>query len=101
MKILDTERLILRPWEPDDAAFVLDLYSRWEVQRFIGNLPRIMTGIAEAEERIETWRNLDAVHAVWAVLLETPTTGGTATPLRQPGRSWATRSTADCRMWLR
>lgn len=32
MQTLKTERLILRPWEPDDAGFVLDLYSRWAVQ---------------------------------------------------------------------
>jgi RimJ/RimL family protein N-acetyltransferase len=49
---LETERLILRPWEPKDADFVLDLYSRWEVQRFIGNPPRVMADRAEAEERI-------------------------------------------------
>ncbi|MGC0236389.1 GNAT family N-acetyltransferase [Arthrobacter sp. SD76] len=40
MKSLETERLILRQWEPEDAGFVLDLYSRWEVQQFIGNPPR-------------------------------------------------------------
>lgn len=68
MRILETERLILRPWEPADAAFVLDLYSRWEVQRFIGNHPRIMTSMAEARERIATWRAMDhPVHGVWAV----------------------------------
>lgn len=72
MRILETERLVLRPWEPADAAFVLDLYSRWEVQRFIGNHPRIMTGMAEARERINTWRAMDhPVHGVWAVQLKT------------------------------
>ncbi|MCQ6272976.1 GNAT family N-acetyltransferase [Pseudarthrobacter sp. R1] len=39
MKRLETERLVLRQWEPEDADFVLDLYSRWAVQRFIGNHP--------------------------------------------------------------
>ena len=74
VKILATKRLILRPWQPDDAAFVLDLYSRWEVQRFIGNYPRIMTSIAEARERIDIWRRLDhPIHAVWAVQLKDTT----------------------------
>lgn len=70
---LETERLILRPWEPKDADFVLDLYSRWEVQRFIGNPPRVMADRAEAEERIRVWRAMDhPVHAVWVVQLKSP-----------------------------
>jgi RimJ/RimL family protein N-acetyltransferase len=69
--ILETERLILRPWEPEDAAFVLDLYSRWEVQQFIGTKPRVMTSMAEAGELIGRWRGIDhPVHAVWAVQLK-------------------------------
>ncbi|WP_314215055.1 GNAT family N-acetyltransferase [Pseudarthrobacter equi] len=73
---LETERLILRPWEPEDADFVLDLYSRWEVQRFIGNPPRVMADRGEAEDRIRAWRAMDhPVHAVWAVRLK-----GTAQP---------------------
>ena len=68
---LETERLILRPWEPEDADFVLDLYSRWEVQRFIGNPPRVMADRGEAEERIRVWRAMEhPVHAVWAVQLK-------------------------------
>ncbi len=61
--ILETERLILRPWHTGDAEFVLDLYSRWEVQRFIGNQPRVMVGMGEAVELIGKWRALDhSVH---------------------------------------
>jgi RimJ/RimL family protein N-acetyltransferase len=68
MKGLETERLILRPWEPEDANFVLDHYSRWEVQRFIGNNPQVMRERAEAEERIRVWQFMDhPVHGVWAV----------------------------------
>ncbi|VXC09839.1 Protein N-acetyltransferase, RimJ/RimL family [Arthrobacter sp. 9AX] len=71
MKSLETERLILRPWEPEDAGFVLDLYSRWEVQRFIGNHPQVMRERAEAEERIRVWQGMDhPVHGVWAVQLK-------------------------------
>jgi RimJ/RimL family protein N-acetyltransferase len=69
--ILETGRLILRPWEPEDAAFVLDLYSRWEVQRFIGTKPRVMTSMAEAGELIDKWRGIDhPMHGIWAVQLK-------------------------------
>ncbi|HJV97752.1 MAG TPA: GNAT family N-acetyltransferase [Arthrobacter sp.] len=71
MQTLETDRLVLRPWEPGDAGFAFDLYSRWEVQRFIGNPPRVMTSRAEAEERISAWRQMDhPLHAVWAVELK-------------------------------
>ncbi|MDQ0689512.1 RimJ/RimL family protein N-acetyltransferase [Arthrobacter sp. W4I7] len=76
---LETKRLILRPWEPEDADFVLDLYSRWEVQRFIGNQPRVMRKRAQAEERILTWRSMgNPFHGVWAVQLKEPA------PLQDP-----------------
>ena len=65
MQNLETARLRLRPWEPDDAGFVLDLYSRWAVQQFIGNTPRVMVDPAEATERIGVWRAMDhPVHGV-------------------------------------
>lgn len=70
MENLETKRLILRRWEPADAGFVLDLYSRWEVQRYIGNPPRVMTELHEAEERISAWRSMHhPVHGIWAVQL--------------------------------
>lgn len=66
--MLATHRLNLRQWELDDADFVFDLYSRWEVQRFIGLVPRIMEDPAEAIERISVWRGLQhPVHGIWAV----------------------------------
>ena len=86
MKRLETKRLVLRQWEPEDADFVLDLYSRWEVQRFIGNHPQVMRDRAEAEERIRIWRSIGQldmahpVHGIWAVELKEP-----ATPARLTG----------------
>lgn len=71
MKSLETDRLILRQWKPEDAGFVLDLYSRWEVQRFIGNHPQVMRDRSEADERIRGWQQMDnPVHGVWAVQLK-------------------------------
>ncbi len=64
---LRTGRLILRPWADDDAEFVYDMYSRWEVQRYIGVVPRVMQDRDEARERIARWRELaNNVHAIWA-----------------------------------
>jgi len=78
---LETKRLILRQWEPADVDFVLDLYSRWEVQRFIGNPPRVMEDRHEAEERIHAWRTVDhPVQGIWAVQLKDgPTDSNTLT----------------------
>ncbi len=69
MERLRTERLVLREWLPDDADFVLDMYSRWDVQRFIGRVPRLMADRAEAVERIARWRSLvlPAPQGIWAV----------------------------------
>ncbi|MGF9648232.1 GNAT family N-acetyltransferase [Pseudarthrobacter oxydans] len=83
MKRLETERLVLRQWEPEDADFVLDLYSRWAVQRFIGNHPQVMRDRAEAEDRIRTWRSIGQqdmahpIHGIWAVELKEPPTRAT------------------------
>ncbi|MCZ2404072.1 GNAT family N-acetyltransferase [Paenarthrobacter sp. Z7-10] len=69
MKTLTTERLTLRSWTSDDADFVFDMYSRWDVQRYIGGSnARIMELHAEAVERIERWQHLDhPIHGIWAV----------------------------------
>lgn len=56
---LTTDRLLLRPWREDDAGFAFDLYSRWEVARFLGRTPAIMTEQAEAERRIARLRALE------------------------------------------
>jgi len=33
-----TERCLLRSWRPEDAPRVLDVYSRWEVARWLGTI---------------------------------------------------------------
>lgn len=69
MQTLETQRLLLRAWTRADTDFVFDTYSRWEVQRFIGVVPRVMADRGEAEAAIARWRALDdhRVHGVWAV----------------------------------
>ncbi|WP_181762494.1 GNAT family N-acetyltransferase [Pseudarthrobacter sp. B4EP4b] len=91
VKSLETKRLILRPWEPEDAGFVLDLYSRWEVQRFIGNHPQVMREFAEAEERIRVWRTMDyPLHGAWAVQLKEAVQLKKAAQLKEPLQSKST-----------
>lgn len=64
--ILHTERLTLRPFTSDDTDFVFDMYSRWEVQRYIGRTPRVMEDPSEAAEKVERWAALrDPIHGIW------------------------------------
>ena len=71
---LTTERLLLRPFTDADVDFVLDVYSRAEVQRYIGRTPRVMADRAEARPnekqayaRAEIWRPHRGVaaHLLW------------------------------------
>ncbi|MFI6265860.1 GNAT family N-acetyltransferase [Micromonospora sp. NPDC051006] len=68
MRSLTSKRLRLREWCDDDADFVLDLCSRWEVQRFIGAKPRVIHDHDEALATIARWRGREeGMHGVWAV----------------------------------
>ncbi|PJI94663.1 GNAT family N-acetyltransferase [Luteimicrobium subarcticum] len=58
MSGLLTPRLVLRPWDPSDPAdvdFLFDTYSRWDVQRYIGRVPRVMEDRAEAVTLARRW----------------------------------------------
>jgi RimJ/RimL family protein N-acetyltransferase len=72
MEELRSARLRLRGWRPDDVDFLFDLYSRQEVQRYIGRVPRVMTDRAEAQERLDrlTDHLQPAPLGVWAVARE-------------------------------
>ncbi|PWJ54617.1 Protein N-acetyltransferase, RimJ/RimL family [Quadrisphaera granulorum] len=75
---LTTARLLLRPWIDDDVDFILDMYSRWEVQRFIGLTPRVMTERHEAEQRLQAWKAFeDPVLGIWAVTTHDGARAGT------------------------
>jgi RimJ/RimL family protein N-acetyltransferase len=72
--IFETERLVVRPYTRDDVKFVFDMYSRWEVQRFIGATPRVLESTHEALAAIERWRAIsqsDALSGAWALTLRT------------------------------
>ena len=95
---LATERLLLRPWDGGDAAFAFDLYSRWDVQRFLGRAPSVMTDPAEALRRVTRLRVLeDDLRAyrvaelvatgepVGTILLQPLPASGPTEPLRPSG----------------
>lgn len=71
MRTFETDRLTLRGWEPGDADFAFDLYSRWEVQQYIGREPKTMTEREQAVALIERLRvHEHPVHGFWVVVVQ-------------------------------
>ncbi|MER5640867.1 GNAT family N-acetyltransferase [Kitasatospora sp. NPDC002227] len=73
--VFETERLIVRQWAQSDLDRLLDLYSRWEVVRWLGAVPQQLATAADAEARLERirQRSADPRYGVWA--LEVKETG--------------------------
>ncbi len=68
MHTITTARLVLRPWRDEDADFLLDLESRWEVMQFIGASPTVMKTREEALASIARRRGLcHPVYGIWAI----------------------------------
>ena len=66
---LTTARLTLRPWQPQDVDAAFDIYSRWEVARYLGSTPKPLTDRAGAEAAVARWAAFDGpLHGVWAVV---------------------------------
>ncbi len=68
MKILETERLLLRNQQPEDADVLAKMYGDAEVMRFIGDgktFPR-----SAAESSITKWNDYERTHGFtsWAVI---------------------------------
>jgi RimJ/RimL family protein N-acetyltransferase len=63
-----TARLAFRRWRESDAPVLLDIYSRREVYRFLGSVPRPVRDLDEALSRIESrnerTRGLDGIWAI-------------------------------------
>jgi RimJ/RimL family protein N-acetyltransferase len=71
MTVFETERLIVRPWTDgaEDLARILDIYSRVEVTRWLGN-PVPMATLDEARAALERWSAIAAADGrlgVWAM----------------------------------
>jgi RimJ/RimL family protein N-acetyltransferase len=73
MELLRTRRLLLRRWQDDDLDAFFDIYSRWEVMRWLGAPPRrAIASVAEARDRFSAWREreagLAAPFGLWAMV---------------------------------
>ncbi|GAA4346256.1 GNAT family N-acetyltransferase [Angustibacter luteus] len=78
MELLRTPDLLLRPWQGDDLDAYFDLYSRWEVMRWLGAQPRAaVTDVDEARVRLDRWQAVGERFAaplgLWALV---PTVDG-------------------------
>ncbi len=66
---LSTPRLTLRPWSVDDVEAAFDIYSRWDVMRYLGNAPRVHADRSETLAMLERWHGLTGpLHGVWAIV---------------------------------
>ncbi len=76
MPNLETERLILRPWQHEEAPRLLDMLSRIEVMKWLGDgEPQLMKDLDEAHQRIDRYaeRSAEAPRGIWAIA---PKAGG-------------------------
>ncbi len=93
-----TPRLVIREWteDPGDLARILDVYSRWEVARWLGATPRAMSSPDQARAAAVRWREQyrqwGGRYGAWAIEVSgTGTVAGTVllkplpSPDGQPG----------------
>lgn len=67
---LTTDRLTLSAWRDDETAAVLEMYSRWEVMRYLGANPQVLTDLDQARAKIAGWSAFPGpLHGVWAIRL--------------------------------
>jgi RimJ/RimL family protein N-acetyltransferase len=83
VRLLTTPRTELRHWQDGDLAAYYDLYSRWDVMRWLGAQPRrVVEDEAEARRRLERWvrlaDELEAPFGLWALV---PRDGEAAVPV--------------------
>jgi RimJ/RimL family protein N-acetyltransferase len=86
VELLRTQRTVLRSWRQDEVLPFFDLYSRWEVMRWLGTPPRrAIADLAEARERLGRWlerqAGLAAPQGRWALV---PRTGPAGQPPASP-----------------
>ena len=98
--VYETDRLVVRDWVDTDGDRVFDIYRRWEVSRWLGAEPRVMTDRDAAARVIERWneRNQDPTYGVWAA--EERTTGVVAgtvllVPLPDPSDGTASKGEVE------
>jgi hypothetical protein len=70
---VETERLTIRDYTQDDAAFAYDLYRRRETHRYLGSAPWISSN--QASPAIERWRRVSEANpllGIWVIALREP-----------------------------
>jgi RimJ/RimL family protein N-acetyltransferase len=68
--VFETERLLARPWTRADADRHFDMYSRWEVARWLGSVPAPLVARDESVARIDRWAlgaQRDSRFGLWAI----------------------------------
>lgn len=80
MELLRTRRIVLRSWRQDEVLPFFDLYSRWDVMRWLGRPPRrAIADLDEARERLGRWQErqagLSAPQGMWALVPRTRPAG--------------------------
>lgn len=74
---IETERLILRPYDNSDAQRILDVYGDVEVIRWLGDPPYVpMQSLEEARARIAAWAEQDAADPYEIHVAAVPRAGG-------------------------
>jgi RimJ/RimL family protein N-acetyltransferase len=66
----ETERCLVRDWQPGEEERMFDLYRRMEVAKWLGVEPKPMQSLEQAERGIARWAERNAeleVGGVWAV----------------------------------
>lgn len=69
-EVFRTERLVARPWTLADVDRHFDMYSRWEVARWLGSVPAPLQSREESVARIERWSlgvRRDRRFGLWAI----------------------------------
>ncbi|HEX3003523.1 MAG TPA: GNAT family N-acetyltransferase [Angustibacter sp.] len=86
MELLRTDRTTLRHWRVDDLAAYFDLYSRWDVMRWLGPEPRrVVDDEDEARRRLERWaalaEELEPPFGLWALVPRDASDDDTSAPV--------------------
>lgn len=86
--IYETPRLVVRQWNESDTDRLFDIYSRWEVARWLGATPKALETreqAVRAVERFSAWSD-DPTYGVWAVeVCETGMVAGSVLLVPLPG----------------
>ena len=107
--ILETERLVLRSWSPEDAPALLAIYSDPQVTRYIPHVQLRDLAAAEAKVREMTKLEEEKGFTLWAVTFQNELVGvcgfrqageiGFAFRPDTWGRGYAKEAAAACLRW--